>query len=47
MAENIFVGVLTVIVVAAGVWVWWYERGGFNKKDNDKSADTEKKDNKN
>ena len=43
MIENIFIGVLAVIVAVSGVWVWWYERGGFKEKDADKTANSEKK----
>lgn len=25
MMENIFVGVLIVIAIGAGIWVWWFE----------------------
>lgn len=43
MIENIFIGVLAVIAVAAGVWVWWYERVGFKKKDDEKAMEHENK----
>ena len=34
MVQNIFVGVLCVIVLAAGVWSWWVDnRGSFEKEE--------------
>ncbi len=37
---DIFVGVLVVLVAAAGVWAWWIERNGRKKEeDKEKSPD--------
>ena len=33
MVQDIFVGVLCVIAVAAGVWVWWLDHGGREEKE--------------
>ena len=34
MGENIFVGILCIIAVAAAVWGWWIDNGcSFGKKD--------------
>lgn len=33
MDQNIVVIALGVIVAAAGIWVWWYENRGPEKKD--------------
>lgn len=32
MAENILVGVLTIIALASWIWVFWLETGGIKKK---------------
>ena len=32
MGENIFVGALCVVALAAGIWGWWMERGFFTSK---------------
>lgn len=37
MIQDIFVGVLLVAAFGAGIWVWWMENGGRNKKDEDKN----------
>ena len=40
MGQDIFAGVLCLIVIAAGVWGWWIDRGiAPDKKD---AADPEK-----
>lgn len=31
MAENIFVAVIAIVVIGAGVFCWWIDNGG-NKK---------------
>ncbi|MGN0279088.1 MAG: hypothetical protein ACI4C4_07010 [Lachnospiraceae bacterium] len=36
MVENIFVAFLCVVVAVAGIWCWWYETGGTQKKDRKK-----------
>lgn len=34
MGQNIFAGILCVIVLAAAVWCWWIDNGGsFGKRD--------------
>ncbi len=33
MIQDIFVGVLIVAVVAAGVWCWWVENGRTDRKE--------------
>lgn len=33
MVEDVFVGVLVVIVLAAGAWAWWIDNRGNSKKD--------------
>lgn len=33
MGQDIFVGILCVIAVAAGVWGWWVDNGGSFRKD--------------
>lgn len=38
---DIFVGVLVVLVAAAGIWAWWIERNG-REKEEDKEKDKEK-----
>lgn len=37
--ENIFVGILCIIVAVAGVFAWWYENGNTNAKDNNKKKE--------
>ena len=32
MGENIFVGILCVIALAAAVWGWWIDNGGSSGK---------------
>lgn len=32
--ENIFVGILCIIVAVAGIFGWWYENGSSKPKDN-------------
>lgn len=44
MIQNIFVGVLIAVVVAAGVWCWWAENGPASQKD--KKEDTESRERK-
>ncbi len=41
MIENIFIGILAVIVAAAGVWVWWYERDNTKENNTDKTNKAE------
>ena len=36
MVENIFVAFLCVVVATVGIWCWWYEAGGIQKKDRKK-----------
>lgn len=31
MGMDIFVGVMCVIALGAGIWVWWMENGGRSK----------------
>lgn len=38
MGENIFVGVLCVVALAAGIWGWWMERGFFTSKKKEKEV---------
>lgn len=38
MAQNIFVGVLCVIALAAGIWVLWVDNGVSFGKDNKKDT---------
>lgn len=33
MAENIFVAVMIVVVVAVGAFAWWIDNSGKKKKD--------------
>ena len=33
--QDFFVGVLIVIVAAAGIWCWWFENIGPKEKDTD------------
>ncbi len=33
MGQDIFVGVLCVLALAAGFWGWWIDNGGSNKKE--------------
>ena len=51
MILNIVVGIMFVIVIAAGFWGWWIDNGGtFGKeKENEKEncKEEEKKDEKN
>ena len=38
MLTNIIVAIMSVIAIAAGIWVWWLENGGSSedpKKDDD------------
>lgn len=38
MLTNIIVAIMSVIAIAAGIWVWWLENGGLSedsKKDDD------------
>lgn len=32
MAQNIFIGVLCVVVLVAGVWGWWIDNGKSDKE---------------
>ena len=32
MAMDIFVGIMCVIAVGAGIWVWWMENGGTDQE---------------
>lgn len=32
MAIDIFVGVMIVCAIVAGVWCWWVDNGGVSKK---------------
>ncbi len=41
MVENIFVIILAVAALGAGIWAWKLETGGFGKNSNDKRSDTE------
>ncbi len=45
MAQNIFIGVLCVVVLAAGVWGWWIDNGRTDKKGEEKE-NTQQKDEK-
>lgn len=38
MIENIFVGVLVMIVLAAGIWAWWIDNRGSFRKDKDEDS---------
>ena len=38
MGENIFVGALCVVALAAGIWGWWMERGFFTSKKEEKEV---------
>lgn len=40
MAQDIFAGVLCVLVLAVGVWSWWSDSHGTSKK-NDKNKEKE------
>ena len=40
MAMNIAVGIMTVIVVAAGVWCWWVDRCGHKDEKTDTLVQT-------
>lgn len=42
MIENIFVGIMFIIAVAAGIWGWWIENGNSSSKD--KKEDQNRKD---
>lgn len=33
MIENIFVGIMFVVAVAAGIWGWWIENGHASTED--------------
>jgi uncharacterized protein HemX len=33
MIQNIFVGILIVIAIGAGIWGWWSERGNTKEKE--------------
>ena len=41
--QDFFVGVMIVIVAAAGIWCWWFENKS-DKKEKDNSPDKEKRD---
>lgn len=43
MAQNIFIGVLCAVVLAAGVWGWWIDNGRTDKEDEEKE-NTQQKD---
>lgn len=44
MAMNIVVGIMTVIVIAAGAWCWWVDRSGQkDEKTEDVEQTTEEK----
>ena len=40
--NNILVAIMCIIAVIAGVWVWWIENGGSNKKEQDEDKNGEK-----
>lgn len=42
MIENIFVGIMFIIAVTAGIWGWWIENGSSSSKD--KKEDQNRKD---
>lgn len=42
MIENIFVGIMFIIAVVAGIWGWWIENGNSSSKD--KKEDQNRKD---
>ena len=42
MIQNIFVGLLGVIVVAAGIWGWWIENGRPAQEDDTDSSEVER-----
>lgn len=39
MGENIFVGILCVIALAAAVWGWWIDNGGSSRKKDKKNLE--------
>ena len=41
MMEEIFVGILVVLAIGAGVWVWWFEN--MAGKDDDQKAQNNSK----
>ncbi|MGN0480905.1 MAG: hypothetical protein ACI4EV_04980 [Lachnospiraceae bacterium] len=47
MVQNIFVGVICVIILAAAILGWWVDRGGsFEEADKDNIEEYKKDDNK-
>lgn len=43
MIQDIFVGILCLIAVAAGVWCWWVDNGGtFKRNEKTTKNETEK-----
>lgn len=36
MLSDIFVGVMIVVALGAGIWCWWFENIGSKEKDTDK-----------
>ena len=38
---SIFVAVLCVFAVGAGIWAWWLENGGSDKKQKENKSDEE------
>ena len=40
MGQDIFVGIICVLALAAGVWGWWVDNGSsFKKKEKEKTVD--------
>lgn len=38
MMEEIFVGILVVVAIGAGVWVWWFENMAGKDVDQEKQV---------
>ncbi|MGN0402376.1 MAG: hypothetical protein ACI4HQ_08975 [Acetatifactor sp.] len=39
MGQDIFVGVLCVIALAAGVWAWWVDNRGTDEREGVKESE--------
>ena len=46
MILNIFVGIMFVIVIAAGFWGWWIDNGGTFRKEKENEKDNSEKEKK-